>query len=305
MRRAAAGVLLAGLVTWVAVGALTAEPPRARAQTDPPPTIEIGRTQGARFLPARRGTRPITILALGSDARPGEQVDRRLADAIHLITVNPREGGATVLGFPRDSYVQVPGVGQRKINEGLFNGGSELMVDTVEELTGIPIDYYLLTSFEGLPAMVEAIGKIDVDIPYAMNDPASGAVFEAGPRRINGNEALALARNRKSTPNGDFSRSENQGLLIVSALAELHRQVSRNPTALFTWAAVGARHTQTNLSLSEVLELFLTALRVDPDNVDHLVAKGSVGSAGAASVVLLSEANRQLYDDLRDDGLVG
>lgn len=303
MRRwvALATAVLSGLGAWIAVGALTVTPRPAAAQT---PAVEIHKVQQADFVPARTGNRPIVILALGSDARPGEEVDRRLADSIHLIAVNAKEGGATILGFPRDSYVPIPGVGTRKINDALFYGGPELVVQTVQDLTGIPIDYYMLTSFRGLKQMVDEIGGIEVDIPYAMSDPASGAFFEPGLQRLNGEQALALARNRKSTPNGDFSRSENQGLLLLAALRALHEDFTENPASIFTWVAVGARHILTDLPLEELLELTLTALHVDPEKVTNMVLPGGIGSAGGASVVILADSSA-LYADIRDDGLIG
>lgn len=305
MRRAlAVSILGLGLAGWIAGGALTAEVPRVRAQT---PAVEIGRVQKASYLPPVRGKDPLVVLALGSDARPGVcmPVERCLADSIHLITVNRDQGAATVLGFPRDSYVNIPGFGQGKINEALHDGGPELLVRTVEEVTGIPIDYYLLTSFQGLPRMVKEIGGLEVDVPYPMSDESSGAVFDAGPQVLQGREVLAFSRNRKDTPNGDFSRSENQGLVFLGALQQLHAQFRKNPAVLFTWILAGVQNMQTDLSFAELFDLALTALTVDPDRVENLVVPGGIGTAGTASIVVISDAAEEIYRDLEDDGLIG
>jgi polyisoprenyl-teichoic acid--peptidoglycan teichoic acid transferase len=303
VRKALASVAGFGLLAWIAAGAITSEVPEARAQTP----AETGRTQKASYLPPAEGQDPLVILALGSDARPGVcmPVERCLADSIHLITANQREGGATVLGFPRDSYVDIPGFGQGRINEALFDGGPELVVRTVEELTGIPIDGYLLTSFEGLPRMVKEIGGLEVDVPYPMNDDASGAVFDAGPQVLEGREVLAFSRNRKNTPNGDFSRSENQGLVFLGALQQLREQYRQNPVVLFEWIVAGAQNIQTDLSFSELFELALASLTVDPERVDNIVVPGGIGMAGSASIVVISDAAEQIYRDLKDDGLIG
>jgi polyisoprenyl-teichoic acid--peptidoglycan teichoic acid transferase len=271
------------------------------------PTMEIARTQKASYLAPIRGREPLVVLALGSDARPGVcmPVERCLADSIHLITVNRREGAATILGFPRDSYVDIPGFGQGKINEALFDGGPQLVVQTVEDLTGIPIDYYLLTSFEGLPRMVNDIGGLEVDVPYPMSDESSGAVFDAGPQVMDGREVLAFSRNRKDTPNGDFSRSENQGLVFLGALEQLRTEFRKNATALFSWLISGALNMQMDLSFPELLDLAVSAVTVDPQNVDNLVLPGSLGMAGTASIVVISEEAEGIYRDLEDDGLIG
>lgn len=302
-RLVAIAVLLAALAGWIAAGALTADPPPASAQT---PMVELNRTQKANFIPRATGKRPIFILAIGSDARPGVcmPVERCLADSLHLVAVNPRLKGATILGFPRDSYVPIPGVGTGRINDALHFGGPELVVETVEQMTGIRIDYYLLTSFQGLRQMVNALGGIDVNVPYPMNDAASGAFFDAGPQTLDGDQALALARNRKDTPDGDFSRSQNQGLLLLAALAKLRGEFAQDPSSLFAWIGVGVRNVQTDLSLEEILHLFLSAVQVDPANVANTVIPGSLGFAGEASVVFPAPQADEVYADIADDGLL-
>lgn len=303
MRRGTALLVavLLGLGTWVAVGAIAGEPYRAIAQT---PAIEISRAQAASYVPSVRGNGPIFILAIGSDARPDEQVDRRLADSLHIVAVNPREGSASILGFPRDSYVPIPGFGEGKINESLYDGGPELVVETVEGLTGIQMDYWVLTSFRGLTSMVNGIGGLEIDIPYPMDDFYSGADFEAGEQVIDGSEALALARNRHDTPEGDFSRSENHGLMLLAALEQLRSAFREDPAAIFTWIAVGLRNVQTDLAFDEVFDLMMTAVSIDTEKVTNAVVPGGTGMAGAASVVFLSGDAPAIFKDLADDGIL-
>src|SRR5207245_6178256 len=102
--------------------------------------VEIHAAHGASFVPALEGKRPLFILVLGSDARPGEQVDRLRSDSIHIIGVNLATHRATILGFPRDSWVPIPGHGTTKINEAMVFGGPPLLIRTLENLTGIHID---------------------------------------------------------------------------------------------------------------------------------------------------------------------
>ena len=293
----------AGLIGWVAAAAVIGEPRRANAQATPP--VEINRVQDAAFLPGENDRQIITVLAIGSDARPGDDVASHLADSLHLITVNPKKQAATILGFPRDSYVEIPGVGTRKINETLFSGGPEKVAETIEGLTGIPIDYYLLTGFEGFKRMVSGIGGLEVHIPYAMNDSSSGAVFGEGPAELDGAQALAFTRNRKDTPNGDFSRSENQGLILQAAQAKLRHEAIPTQARLFQWIIVGVQNLETDMSIGELFSLGLVASSLDPLKVTNLVVPGSTGSAGDASVVFISDAAQDIYADIRDDGIIG
>jgi polyisoprenyl-teichoic acid--peptidoglycan teichoic acid transferase len=302
-RRWWVAVPLVALIAWVALGALFAGTRRAGAQA---PGVTIKRTQRARFVPARSDQGPLFILAIGSDAREGVclPVDRCLADSIHVIAVNARKGSATILGFPRDSYVPIPGSGSAKINDALHQGGPELLVQTVEELTGIPIHYYLLTSFEGLPEMVNAVGPITVEIPYAMTDAAAGTDFEPGPQELDGREALAFSRDRHSGPNGDFNRSENQGALMLGALKALREDVRQNPGSLFRWIVAGVQNMATDLSFLEIFDLAVTATTVKPARVTNLVVPGSLGFVGDASVVLIRDEAEAIYRDVADDGVV-
>lgn len=292
------------LTVWIAAGAQGVTPPVVRAQT--PPAIEIHRVQKAAFAPAEGKEKPIFVLALGSDGRPGVcmPIEKCRADSIHLIGLNAKEGAATILGFPRDSYVDVPGAGTRRINEGLFYGGPELMVDTVESLTGITIDYYMLTSFEGLRSMVNGIGGIPIEILYPMSDAASGSDFEPGRQSLDGAEALAFTRDRHSAPVGDFGRSENQGRLMVAALEKLRKQFGRRPAALLQWIQLGVKHIDTDLPLKDLFDLALAVTQIEADNVTNLVVPGGTGTAGAASVVFISGAADEIYLDLAEDGIV-
>ena len=298
---AAALVLILAIGFAVVVrGGEAASPAHAAAR----PAIEIHAAHGTSYVPALQGKRPLFILALGSDARPGQSVARERSDSIHIIGVNLKSKRATILGFPRDSYVSIPGHGAAKLNDAMAFGGPQLTVRTVESLTGIRIDFWMLTSFGDFIDMVNRVGGIRVDVPYPMHDSYSGASFPAGKQRLNGGEALAFARNRHDTPKGDFSRSANQGLLMKSALAELRKDFERRPALLFSWIASLWRNVQTDLPFSTLIDLALTATQISPSNVKNLVVPGSNGFAGSAAVVYISPSARSIYADMRADGVV-
>lgn len=300
MRRVGA-LLTAAMVAWVAGAAIgsseTVDPAVAA------PVVSVKRAPGASHLPLLAG-RPVFILVLGSDARAGQVVSGARSDSIHLIGINLKERRATILGFPRDSWVSIPGRGSGRINNAMVLGGPELAVATVESITGIDIDYYALTSFWGLRRMIDGVGGVVVDVPYPMSDHASGAFFDAGSQRLNGPEALAFARNRKDTPAGDFSRSQNQGRLMLGALAEFRKDFLKDPGQLLTWIGAAMRNMDTDLPLAEILSLAFTASRIPPSAVNNVVVPGSIGFVGSASVVHISGAASLLYSDMRGDGLI-
>jgi LCP family protein required for cell wall assembly len=267
-------------------------------------TRSAGRAETS-FVPGFPARGPTFVLVIGSDARPGQSVAGARADSLHIVGVNPRLGRASVLGIPRDSWVPIPGAGTGKINAALARGGPDLMVQTVERLTGIPLDAYVLTGFAGFEALVGGVRGIDITIPSPVHDRYAHARFDAGREHLTGNEALAYARARHALPNGDFGRSLNQGRLIVAALDTLRDSIARRgPAAAFPWVVAGARELQTDLSLGDVVDLLLAAPAFDPERVRNEVATGRVGSVGGLSVVFLDGGAYARFRDLGRDGVL-
>jgi LCP family protein required for cell wall assembly len=246
----------------------------------------------------------VFILVAGSDARPREDLFRTRADSIHLAAVNPATGEGTLLGLPRDSWVEIPGHGRDKINNALALGGPDLLAATVRRLTGLPVDYYVITGFPGLTRMVDDLGGVDVMVDRRMNDRASGARFERGWHRMSGAEALAFSRNRNDVANGDFSRSENQGRLMLSALAKMRSEVG-DDAGVARWVGVLLNYVRLDIPRDRLPALGALARRLDPARLRNVVAPGRIGSAGSQSVVYLTTAAARLFEDLRDDATVG
>ncbi len=290
-------VLLSGM-SFLFAARGTSEPALA---TSPP--LQIRSAHGTSFLPALEGRRPLFVLAIGSDARPGQAPQSTRADSIHLIGLDLRRRRATILGFPRDSYVPIPGHGTDKINSALFLGGPELVVQTIENVTDIRVDFWVLTGFQGFVRFWNDVGPIDVDVPRPMFDAASGANFTAGVHAFMGREALAFARDRHDVPGGDIGRSENHGRLLIAALAKLSKKVKANPATLLLWMSAGWRSVTTDISPRELLQLAMTVVQFKKKAVNNLVVPSSTGTAGAASVVFIASSARAIYADMRADGV--
>ncbi|MDQ3106429.1 MAG: LCP family protein [Actinomycetota bacterium] len=278
---------------------------------EPGPAVGLKVANGQPFAPAIdfRSDIPVPdslvfILVLGSDARPNEDLLSTRADSIHLLAMNPTTMQGTIVGFPRDSYVQYPRGGRGKINDALARGGPAYAAETVRLLTGLPIDYYVLTGFVGFQRLVDEVGGVDLLVDRRMNDRFSGARFEKGWHHFVGGEALAFSRNRNDVANGDFSRSEHQGQLLLAGLGKLRSSVA-DDVGLFDYLRVLRSTTRLDVPVDHLPKLAALARRLEPERITNVVLPGRVGYAGSASVVYLTQDAPRLFADLRDDAVIG
>jgi LCP family protein required for cell wall assembly len=222
---------------------------------------------------------------LGSDARPGQPVLRSRADAIQLVGVNTRTGAGTVIGIPRDSYVDVPGHGRNKINSSMLYGGPQLMARSVQGMVGIRPDYVFTASFWGFSDMIRSIGGVTVHSKYAFTDPLRPRGFRVGENRLNGVQALVFARLRKPFPRGDFDRSANQQRMLKGILGQVRSRAER-PGFMERGVMSVVRNLDTpNVAPAELYALAQAAVQIRPARLRTCVITGSTGYAGAASVV--------------------
>lgn len=166
----------------------------------------------------------VSILFIGIDeSKKRGFSDNARSDALMLATLNEKEKSVKLLTIPRDSYVYIKEVGYNtKINHAHSYGGPRATIETVEDLLDIPVDYYVRLDFEAFMAVVDALGGIEVDVPYAFSeqnskDKAGAISLEAGVQELNGEEALALARTRKL--DNDIERGKRQQE-IMKAIAK-------------------------------------------------------------------------------------
>ncbi|MCU1456917.1 MAG: transcriptional attenuator, LytR family, partial [Actinomycetia bacterium] len=221
------------------------------------------------------------FLVIGNDSRPGVGGSR--GDALHLIGVNPALHQATILDIPRDTEVQIPGHGRDKINAANAYGGPQLTAQTVSAMVGFDIPYAVQTDFAGFTSLIDDMGGISITIPTPMHDSYSGANFDAGPAHLSGDQALRFSRDRHSFPTSDLVRTQNQGLLIIAALAQLRAQ-NNSVTGQFKAVAALGRHTQlVGVSITDLYSLLKLGMSVDPAQVRNVLLPWGPGNAPAAS----------------------
>ena len=244
----------------------------------------------------------VWVLCLGSDARPGETVTATRADAIQLVGLNLQTGAGTMMGIPRDSYVDIAGHGRDKINASLYYGGPQLMADSVGRLVGVRPDYVFTTGFLGFRAMVGAIGGVTVDSRFAFSDAVRPQGYRVGKNKLNPFQALIFGRVRHPLPNGDFDRSGNQQELLRSILRNVRTHQSQ-PGFMERGVLASVNNMNTDLAPSELYRLAQGVTAIKPGKLKGCVVQGPTGNAGGASVVFASVAQaRRLGNDARRDG---
>jgi LCP family protein required for cell wall assembly len=175
---------------------------------------------------------PLNILLLGSDTRAGQgsgfgHFEGARSDTIMLLHLNAQRNATTILSFPRDLSVPIPACSigntggssfsmQAKINSAFAVGGANCTVETLTELTGVPIQHVIIVDFNGFRAIVDAIGGLNVCLATPINDTEAKITLPAGEQQLTGAQALGLARARYSLADGsDLARIKRQQAIIL------------------------------------------------------------------------------------------
>lgn len=275
-------------------------------------TMEAKKTANTIYEPLERETevttldavkeedRNFSVLLVGVDTQGGAKYG--LSDVLIVVTVNPKKEDITMVSIPRDSLVYIPDLNKKdKINHSFSNGGINYTVNTVENLLDIPIDYYVTTDFQGFEDIVDTVGGIEVNVPFTFKAQLTGSLkwktFTEGPMELNGNEALAYVRMRKSDPQGDFGRNQRQKEVIkqiidkgtslknISKLDEMLEDVSEN--------------IRTNIPSSNYLGLIKLYQNMKTVPITQLTIEGEDLNSGGYYFIPSSQSLDQVSEELK------
>ncbi|MBE0428826.1 MAG: LCP family protein [Thermoleophilia bacterium] len=239
---------------------------------------------------------PVNILFLGTDQRPGEPAR---ADTILLMRVNGRSKTMSQLSIPRDTLADIPGYGEEKINSAYAYGGPSLMIEAVEDLTGIPIHHFVELDFAGFPAIVDTLGGVDINVPAAIDSqyPAgydwTEVHFDAGPQRMDGERALVYVRVRYS--DDDFQRMGRQQQFMEALQRKLSSPGNLVRMPLIAPDLVG--NMTTDLSTDDLIWLSWVKFRTPAEKSRKLVLPGDGLDIGGVSYVVLDGEARQVIQE--------
>ena len=251
------------------------------------------------------------ILLLGSDSRisagdPSQwEAGAQRTDAIMIVQVSGDRQEVSVVSIPRDTWVEVPGYGQAKINAAYSYGGPSLTIQTVEQLTGVHIDHFVIADFESFEALTDEIGGVVINLktPQTLADTQ----FPAGAQRLNGAQALAYTRERKSLPGGDFDRINRQQSWMRAIVSQvLHGGILTDPTKLYGFlsAVTQTMAVDEGFTIDEMQSLAIDLRGLRSRNINFLTipTAGTGTSEDGQSIVVRDEAaDTPLYGALATD----
>lgn len=282
------------------------------------PHVFRGLDQADRPVMPAASRSGMTILVAGSDIlsptpttgrghqeppfEPGEQ----RSDVLMMVHIGAGGRQASIVSIPRDSWVPVPGHGMMKINAALSLGGPPLMIETVEDLTHVRIDHYMVVDFRGFSAMVGALGGVDVDV--AQQTTTGTFTFRQGVNELTPATALVYVRQRDGLPGGDLSRIQRQQNLIRAILLKASSSGTlTDPVATYrllqaftSWVSV-----DSTLSNARLLSLLVEARNLHGNAVSFLTAPVSgFGQESGQDVDFLDKsACTQLWSAIRTNSV--
>ncbi len=233
--------------------------------------------------------KPFTMLFIGVDSSKDGVTSGYNGDVLLLATFNPTTLRATITSVPRDTYLKTAcsNGNYRRINTTTWGSSSSCAVQTIEKLFDVDIDYYAKINFKGVVSLVDAVGGIDVDVPYSFCEQNSSRSWgkntiyvKKGKQHLNGEQALAFARNRHGWPKhcsdewnqgnrSDFQRGKNQ-MKIIMGVANAATKLKDPNDAIAILEKIKSNF-QTNITTKDVLSLYNLAKSIVLNDNSNLV----------------------------------
>ncbi|HHT62422.1 MAG: LCP family protein [Bacillota bacterium] len=228
----------------------------------------------------------INILLLGTDQ---DLETNSRTDTIILASVDTVQKKVSLLSIPRDTRVNIPGFGENKINAANLLGGTELVKATISNLIKVPIDYYIITNFEGFKDIVDTLGGVEIDVEQNMRYRAYDGMIDLkkGVQRLDGEKALQYVRFRHDKL-GDITRTQRQQKFLTALAKEMiqAKTILKLPALIPKLKeAVG-----TDLSVTQMIGLAKELANYDLSTITVQTLPGNFVDLNGASYWYVDEA---------------
>jgi len=248
----------------------------------------------------------INILILGVDSGLGRGWGRDSArsDINMILHINLETYGATIVTIPRDLWVPITGYDDGKINGAYAKGGPELAVETFERFSGLEINNYIVTDFDGFIPLIDFLGGVTIEINEDLADGFSNCYLSKGVHHLDGEQALALCRNRHrngdgSTQGGAWAR-EREAAKVIKALYE-QKTTLQKILALPAFADFLINYTWTDLSFIDLMSILPVLGNVGNSEIElRGVPSYSKMIGKASAVVHYEDETVQLFEEIKN-----
>lgn len=307
-RRRVVALLLVALLAWIAFLVIT--PLHAWSSVS---TVDAS---PAGDRPAR--VSGFNYLLVGSDSRAGlsSEEQQQLAtggdagqrtDSIILVHVSETGQRSALVSLPRDSYVPIPGHHRNKINAAYSIGGPTLLVETVEQATGVHVDGYVEIGFGGFARVVDSLGGVSVNVPFDMVDEKAGINLTKGEQTLSGPQALGFVRSRYSDPEGDLGRAKRQRQFLGAIM----RKAASPATVLLPWRYWGFTHSAAEgvkigdgtspADLTRVLQAMRASSGADGQSLVVPISNPAYPTAAGVAVKWDTTKAQAFFDKIKND----
>ncbi len=277
--------------------------------------VEVTQEDLGKVRPAKASSSVLNILVVGSDQRDGDNAEQanfagQRTDIIMLVHLSFTRGDVSVINFPRDSLVQLPGCrsreglpGQKRrlgmINSSFSFGGIACTWKTIESLTGIHIDHFIKFDFTGFKGMVDAMGGVNLCIPEPIRDTYVQLYLPAGLQTLRGEQALAYVRARHGLGDGsDIGRIVRQQEFFAAMVKKaMSGQTMFNPVRLYLFldAATKSITADPDLTPSVLMNVALTVRGLSSDKIHFVTTPWRYSSTYPGRVEWLKGPARKLF----------
>lgn len=240
----------------------------------------------------------LQFLMLGVDSLDAKKADNARSDTIMVVNVDGKTGKVNIISIPRDTYTKIKGYKKTKINHSFKYGGSELTLDTVNNLLGTDIKYYVTVDYRFVEDVVDKIGGVDVDVPIDMKyedptaDPPLTIDIKQGRQTLKGYDAIGFLRFRKGYKDADLGRVKAQQQFMSAILSKMKepKTLVRAPLLLGSYI----NYTENNIPVKKLMKIAAKMRNITSEDINTNTLPGTPKYIGGVSYFIPNENKIQV-----------
>jgi len=233
-------------------------------------------------------------------------ISARPSETLMVVHIDSDRRGTSVISIPRDSWVNVPGLGDNRINAAISLAKPSLAVQTVENLTNLRIDHLAVIDWKAFRELTDALGGLVLDIPRTVHDPARGITWATGRQTLSGEEALDYSDQHLGLPGGELDRIRRQQYFLRELMDNtLHQEFRKEPLHVYKVINTVANNlsVDSRWSTGEMRDLAISLRNLRSADIRYMtVPTQDTGLTGQPGLVFLDErGNKELWAAVRED----